>query len=137
MMYLFDTDTLSNLLKRTPSTVLIARLATIPPGDQCTSSITLGELLYGAARLGGDRTSTLRGRIEELLIPNLPVIPFDVRAARQYATLRADLERLGAPLAEADLRIASIALAHGLILVTENVRYFDRVPHLTVENWLG
>ena len=51
-MYLLDTDILSNLLKRVPSTALIAKLASVPPEHQFTSSITLGELIYGAHRLG-------------------------------------------------------------------------------------
>jgi len=42
----------------------------------------------------------------------------------------------GTPLATADLQIASIALAHNLILITGNVRHFERVPGLIVENWL-
>ena len=50
-MYLLDTDILSNLLKRLPSTALIAKLASVLPEHQFTSSITLGELTYGAHRL--------------------------------------------------------------------------------------
>ena len=49
-MYLVDTDILSNLLKRSPSTALIAKLESVPPDMQFTSSITLGELVYGAHR---------------------------------------------------------------------------------------
>ena len=56
-----DTDILSNLLKPTPSMPLIAKLATVPASDQCTSSITLGEMIYGAARLGA-RGASLRER---------------------------------------------------------------------------
>ena len=50
-MYLLDTDVLSNLMKRSPSSVLVARVARVPPEEQFTSSITLGELVYGAYRL--------------------------------------------------------------------------------------
>ncbi|MGH3911045.1 MAG: hypothetical protein ACRDRM_09470 [Pseudonocardiaceae bacterium] len=63
------------------------------------------------------------------------VPPFDTLAARTFGALKATLERKGTPLAEPDLRIASIALARGLILVTRNV-HFQRVPDLTVENWI-
>jgi predicted nucleic acid-binding protein len=49
-MYLLDTDVLSNLIKRAPSTALVARLALVPPEQQFTSSVTLGELIYGAHR---------------------------------------------------------------------------------------
>lgn len=133
-MYLIDTDTLSNLTKSVQSRPLLARLARVPADEQATSSITVGELLYGALRSAGDRPRLL-GQIERVILAGLTVLPFD--AARQYASLRADLERQGMPFAEADLRIASIALVHGLILVTGNVRHFARVPGLTVENWLA
>ncbi|MGH3775657.1 MAG: hypothetical protein ACRDRR_07960 [Pseudonocardiaceae bacterium] len=56
--------------------------------------------------------------------------------ARTFGVLKAALERRGTPLAEPDLRIASIALSRDLILVTHNVRHFQRVPELTVENWI-
>ena len=134
-MYLLDTDILSNLLKRTPSTVLIAKLASEPSESQFTSSITLGELLYGAYRLGPGGNLLLE-RIERTLLPNLPVLSFDAAAARRYGEVRAELERQGTPIAEADLRIAAIALARGLTMVTGNVRHFRKIPALTVENWL-
>ena len=134
-MYLLDTDILSNLLKRTPSTVLIAKLASIPPAEQFTSSITLGELIYGAHRLGA-RSGTLLERLESTLPTNLPILPFDASAARIYGEVRADLERLGTPIGDADLRIGAIALSHGLTVVTGNVRHFQRFPSLPLENWL-
>ena len=134
-MYLLDTDILSNLLKRTPSTALIAKLASIPPEHQFTSSITLGELIYGANRLH-ERSGVLLERIESRLLPNLPALPFDGAAARRYGEVRAELERRGTPIGEADLRIGAIALARELTVVTGNVRHFRRIPGLLVEDWL-
>ena len=135
MTYLFDTDTLSSLLKRIPSAMLLAKLASVPVAEQATSAITLGELIYGAARLG-PRGTTLRARIERDLIANLAILPFDAEAARYYGQLRANLENQGTPLAEADLRIAAIAITRGLILITGNGRHCGRIADLTVENWL-
>ena len=134
-MYLLDTDILSNLVKRTPSTTLIAKLASVPPEQQFTSSITLGELFYGAHRLR-DQTSLLLERLDSTLVPNLPVLPFDANAARRYGEVRAELERRGTPIGDADLRIGAIALARSLTVVTGNVRHFQRIPELPVENWL-
>ena len=134
-MYLLDTDILSNLVRRTPSTALIAKLASVPQEAQFTSSITLGEMVYGAYRLR-THTRLLLERLDGALLPNLPVLPFDVAAARRYGEVRAELERLGTPLAEADLRIGAIALSRGLTVVTGNVRHFQRIPELLVENWL-
>ncbi|MEE8304208.1 MAG: type II toxin-antitoxin system VapC family toxin [Candidatus Tectomicrobia bacterium] len=134
-MYLLDTDILSNLMKRSPSTILIAKLASVPVEQQFTCSITLGELVYGAYRLEA-RTEALLAQLKETLLPNLPILPFDADAAHQYGTIRAQLERQGTPLGEAELRIAAIALAHGLAVITGNVRHFQRIPGLSVENWL-
>jgi predicted nucleic acid-binding protein len=134
-MYLLDTDILSNLLKPAPSTRLIVRLASVPPEQQFTSSITLGELVYGAYR-HRTRTGVLLEQIDRTLLPNLTILPFNDDAARHYGELRAELERRGTPLDDADLRIAAIALSRNLIVVTGNVRHFQRVPGLAVENWL-
>ena len=133
-MYLLDTDILSNLMKRAPASALVARLARVPPEDQFTSSVTLGELLYGAHR--SSRTAALLKRIEETLLEELPVLPFDATAARRYGELRAELERRGTPIGDADTRVASIALSRRLTVVTGNERHFRRVPGLTIENWL-
>ena len=132
-MYLFDTDVLSNLMKRAPSHDLLRRVGSAPVGSQFTSSITLGELVYGAWRR---RSGNLMKKFEERVVTKLPILPFDAEAARRYGELRADLERQGTPIGDADIRIAAIALVRELIVVTGNVRHFQRIPHLTVENWL-
>jgi len=132
-MYCFDTDVLSASIGREPPTHLIRRLSLVVPDEQATTSITLGELLYGAAKRGSRRLSR---DIEALVWSLVHILPFDEPAARVYGSLRADLEGEGTPLAEPDLRIASIALARDLTLVTGNVRHFSRVPGLRVENWL-
>ena len=135
MTYLLDTDILSNLMRRSPSGALMARLSRVPPEHQFTSSITLGELMYGAHRLT-ERTGILLQKIEDLLLPNLPVLPFDTAAARRYGEIRAGLERLGTPIGDADVRIAAIAISRGLKVVTANERHFRRVPGLETDNWL-
>ena len=133
-MYCLDTDVRSALLRRDPPLRLVRRVATVPAAEQCTTSITLGELLYGAGKRGSD---PLQRRVEELVLSAGLVVPFDEPSARVYGGLRAELERGGRRLAEPDLRIASIALSRDLTLVTGITRPFSRVPHLRVENWLG
>jgi tRNA(fMet)-specific endonuclease VapC len=132
--YLFDTDTVSNLLRPAPSPVLLRRLATTPVEDQAVSSITLGELYFGARRLasGGD---ALLSRIDALL-SDTTIVSFDAAAAVHYGSLRADLQSAGTPIGDADTRIAAVALANDLTIVTGNVRHFERVAGLPVENWL-
>ena len=133
-MYCLDTDVLSAIMRRDPPLDVVRRAAAIPAADQCTTSVTLGELLYGAAKRGSDR---LAERVEQLILATGLVLPFDEPAAREYGTLRAQLERDGRRLAEPDLRISSIALSRGLTRVTGNTRHFARVPGLRVENWFG
>ena len=134
-MYLLDTDILSNLMKRTPSNALVAEVASVPAEQQFTSSIALGELVYGTHQMR-ERTLSLVEKIEAALLPNLPVLAFDTAAARRYGEVRAELERLGTPIGDADMRIAAIALSNDLKVVTGNERHFQRVPELEIENWL-
>ena len=75
--------------------------------------------------------------VEDRVASHLPVLPFDAEAARRYGEVRAELENRGTPIGDADVRIASIALVRGLIVVTGNTRHFERVPNLTVENWMS
>ncbi|MBI4286593.1 MAG: PIN domain-containing protein [Chloroflexi bacterium] len=135
-MYLLDTDILSNLMRRTPSISLIARLASVPPEEQSTSAITLSELFYGAYRLAASSRMLLE-RLEKILLPNLAVVPFDTAAALKYGEIRAGLERHGILIGDADMRIAAIALARGLTVITGNIHHFRKVPGLLVENWLA
>ena len=134
-MYLLDTDILADLMGRCPATALIAKLASVPPEQQCTSSLTLEELIVGVSRLGR-RATALLSQIDTRLIPNLQVLPFDAAAARRYGEISASLVRKGSPVSETALRIAAIALVRDLTLVSGNPRYFERVPGLSVENWL-
>ena len=133
-MYLLDTDILSNLMKRKPSVRLRARVASVPAAAQFSSSITLGELMFGAKKKGSSR---LVREVEDRVASYLPMLPFDAAAAGRYGDIRAALERRGTPIGDADLRIASIALARGLIVVTGNTKHFARVPDLVLENWLS
>jgi tRNA(fMet)-specific endonuclease VapC len=130
--YLIDTDVLSAVLAAQPNLAVVRRLAAVPPEDQATSAVNVGELLFGALRR---HRPGLLERVEAL-VGVLAVVPFDEPSARAYARLRAALEAAGTPLAEPDLRIAATALAYGLTLVTGNERHFRRVPELAVENWL-
>ncbi|MGI8730429.1 MAG: PIN domain-containing protein [Solirubrobacteraceae bacterium] len=132
-MYCLDTDVLSAIVRRDPPLHLIRRLARTPATEQCTTAITLGELLYGVQRRG---SPALAERVQRLIASAGAVLSFDELAARHYGPLRAELEREGRRIAEPDLRIASIALSRDTTLVTGNVRHFARVPGLRVENWL-
>jgi len=87
-MFLFDTDTLSNLLKKSPSPVLLSRMVTIRRKDQFTTTITVGEMVYGAYK--SDRPYYFLEKLDRLLLPKLTVLPFDESAARAYGRLRTE-----------------------------------------------
>lgn len=132
-MFCFDTDVISAVMGPVPPMHLLRRLARTPVAEQCTTAITLGEILYGAARVG--RPALVEEFRERVTAAQL-VLPFDERAAEAYGPLRVELEREGQRLDGPDLRIASIALSRDLTLVTGNVRHFEQVPGLRVANWL-
>jgi tRNA(fMet)-specific endonuclease VapC len=133
-MILLDTDIISQLLRPEPPPPLVQRLRAVPTRRRHISAISIAELLYGIERTG--RHEEIRAGLEANFISRIEVLSFDLEAARVYARIRAHLAASGRPLAEADLQIASVASAHGLILITGNERHFRRVPRLRVENWL-
>lgn len=135
MAWLFDTDAISEVLRPKPSALYMAWLRTIAVDEQLTTSITVGELYWGAYRSAA-RERHLRN-IEEILLPSLQVLSFDARAARQFCELKALLDDQGTPLADADLQIASIALAEDHELVTGNLRQFSRIPGLRINTALA
>ena len=133
-MFLFDTDTLSEIMKRDPSPSLLEKLDTIPREHQYTSAVTIGELIFGAER--SPRREQLMEQLHHVVLPRVVVLPFDQRSAEIYGKLRADLERIGMPLEIPDLQIAAVALRYELIVVTGNVRHFGRIRQLAVQDWI-
>ena len=133
-MYLFDTDTLSNLLAKHSSAQLLERLHETPAAMQFTSSITVGEIYYGLHK--SNRPDYYRERLERFVWPHVQIVPFDRMAAEIYGELRAKLERKGERLSNPDLMIAAISLSRNLVVVTGNVKHFGRIENLKVENWL-
>jgi predicted nucleic acid-binding protein len=133
-MYLFDTDAISQVIKRSPSLSFIRKLASTDIEQQFTTTITVGELVYGAFK--SNRPDFFIEKLERLVWPNIRILPFDEGSAKVYGKLRAALERKGTPLPEPDLRIASMAIHHGLTVITGNTKHFSKVPGLTVEDWI-
>ncbi|MGX9727455.1 MAG: PIN domain-containing protein [Candidatus Electronema sp. VV] len=133
-MYLFDTDIITNVLKKQPSQCLLERLALIPKHQQHISTVTVSEIVYGAMK--SSRPAYHLNNLEQILLPSVNVVSFDSKAACVCGRLRAELEKKGQPLDLADLEIASIAIAEDLILVTGNIRHFCRIEGLKLENWL-
>lgn len=115
--------------KRPPHVAEVFARHTI--GEIGVSSVTVSELAYGVARSG--RASNLEA-LQEFLT-DLISVPYDDAAAWTYGDLRATLQAAGTPIGPLDIQIAAHALSAGVTLVTNNVREFQRVPGLNVENW--
>ena len=98
----------------------------------CISTIVLNELLYGAAKSA--RPEHHRHEVERFAA-RLDVLPFGAEAADHAADIRADLERKGQTIGSYDLLIAGHARSRGLIVVTGNLREFERVEGLRCEDW--
>lgn len=133
-MFLFDTDTITNIVKPRPSHNLLKKLDTLSKNEQYISTVTISEIVYGAEK--SHRPDFHLNNLENLLLPAVNIIGFDTKAAYVCGRIRAELEKRGTPLDLADLEIASIAIANNLTLITNNVRHFNRVPLLQYENWL-
>ena len=133
-MYLFDTDTITNIVKPRPSVNLLCRLEKISRNQQFISTITILEIVYGAEK--SQRPEFHLKNLETILLPAVNIVSFDTKAAYICGRIRAELEKQGRPLDLADLEIASIAISNDFILVTNNVRHFERLPLLKYENWI-
>jgi tRNA(fMet)-specific endonuclease VapC len=130
--YLLDTNIWSALIRRS-SLALVDKFNTLERTRILLSPIVLGELQVGYFK--GDR-SAKRLRVLDYIIANAELLTVDHEVCRSYGKLRADLETAGTPIGPNDTWIAAEAMRHKLTLVTDNVREFQRVPKLKVENWL-
>ena len=130
--YLLDTNTCIYIHRQRPAEVLV-RFRRLKVGEAAVSTITYGELLFGAEK------STGREKALEIVgdfISVVRVLPLIPEIARTYGAIRALLESKGQPIGANDLWIAAHAKAMNLTLVTNNAREFDRVPGLKVQNWI-
>jgi predicted nucleic acid-binding protein len=136
MAYLFDTDAISELLKKTPLVAYANWVAGLRPEDQFTSSVVIAELFAGACLLAADGRTEAAERhlwnLRERVIPAVTILPFDTLVAETYGRIRSVLQSQGTPLADMDMQIAATAKAHNLILVTGNVVHFERIPGLNI-----
>jgi tRNA(fMet)-specific endonuclease VapC len=132
MRFMLDTNICIYIIRKKPVKIL-ERFRTLSPSDIVISSVTLAELEYGVAK----SSSPLQNRtaLNGFLAP-LEIVSLDDRAASHYGEIRSYLERQGKVIGAMDLLIAAHARSLSLILVTNNVREFKRIPELQVENWI-
>ena len=130
-MYLLDTNACIQFLRDTDSAIAL-KLASVPLSEVTLCSVVKAELHYGAQRSADPDRST---KVLEEFFSHFASLPFSDQAAEVYGRVRAYLARQGTLIGPNDLLIASIALAHGVTLVTHNTREFGRLPDLQIEDW--
>ena len=131
MKYLLDSNVcIDYLTGRHPP--VVERLQALEPADVCLSSIVGAELRFGADKSAHPRRNH---RILDTLTEEIPCRAFEASAAAAYGKLRAALERVGRRIGPNDMLIAAHALSLGLVLVSDNLKEFERVRGLQVENW--
>lgn len=131
LKYLLDTNIVIYTMKNKPAQV--KRCFEQHYGQICISSVSLMELVFGA-----EKSSSVERNLRDIegLVARMEVLPFDGDAAIHSGQIRAELARQGRLIGPYDQMIAGHARATGLILVTNNVREFDRVSGIRVENWV-
>jgi tRNA(fMet)-specific endonuclease VapC len=132
LKYLLDSNIVIYVLKRRPKEVL--DIFNTNASRMAISTITLSELMYGA-----EKSINIDKNLEavEEFVSHLEVLPYDAKASQHYGQIKAALEKKGQIIGENDIHIAAHAISHGLILVSNNVREFKRVPNLALENWVS
>ena len=101
------------------------------------SVVTASELLHGVHRAAGPDVRARRSAFVEGVLERFPLLAVDLACARAHAQLWAELSRAGTLIGPHDLWLAATCVAHGLTMVTGNVREFARVPGLELEVWEG
>ena len=130
LKYLLDTNIVIYTMKNRPQQV--KKRFQQHHGRMGISTVTLGELVFGA-----EHSQQVERNLADIeaLATRLEVLPFDNKAAYHFGQIRATLYRTGQPIGPYDMMIAGHARASGLILITNNVKEFERVPGLLLEDW--
>lgn len=131
LRYMLDTNICIYVIKNRPEGLRerFNRLA-----DQlCISAVTLAEIIYGAEKSARQIENI---KVVEQFAARLEVLPFGERAATHYGQIRADLERAGHPIGLHDMMIGGHARSEGLTLVSNNVREFQHIDGLRIDNWV-
>jgi tRNA(fMet)-specific endonuclease VapC len=131
MKYLLDTDICSYIIRKRPKS-LIEKFKSISLGEIGISVITVCEFESGIP--GSNQPEKLRSAINTFLAP-FSIIDFQQIDAVSFGVVDSYLQAKGTPIGDMDTMIASQALSRGLILVTNNVKHYSRVPHLSYESW--
>ncbi|SLM31658.1 tRNA(fMet)-specific endonuclease VapC [Desulfamplus magnetovallimortis] len=131
MKYLLDTNTCIKYLNGTSESVR-NQIEQMLPENIVVCSVVKAELFYGAMKSKYPERNISK---QKEFLDHFISYSFDDNAAEKYGNIRAQLEKNGTPIGPNDLMISAIALSQNLILITHNVREFERVEGLVLEDW--
>lgn len=130
MKYLLDTDICIYWLKGRNQ--VREKINQLDRSELAICSITVSELYFGAYNSSKIEKNLITA---ETFIQSLPVRSLSNETLKKFGQLKAKLRQAGTPLADFDLLIASVAITEDLILVTNNLRHYQRIVGLKLENW--
>lgn len=130
--YMLDTNTIAYAKNRKPASVL-DKLIQLDPSEVCISAVTMAELEYGICH--SSKPSQNRKALI-LFLSGITILPFGTEAALEYGNIRHKLQTQGMLIGANDLLIAAHAKSLNLTLVTHNIREFQRVEGLQIEDWV-
>lgn len=131
LKYMLDTNIVIYVIKQRPLQAL--EVFNLNAGLMCISSITYAELLHGVEK--STRPEHNLRQVEDF-VSRMEIFDYGQKAAAHYGDIRADLERKGAMIGINDLHIAGHARSEAMVLVTNNLREFERVEGLRLDNWV-
>jgi predicted nucleic acid-binding protein len=138
MMFVLDTNVLSELMNPRGAMAVVVWTNTIARSELFTTALNQAEILYGLAIMPKGRKRTDRiARADEMFADDFRgrILSFDERAAGHYADIAATRERLGRPIQPVDALVAGIARAHGMTVVTRNVGDFVECGIDVINPW--
>jgi tRNA(fMet)-specific endonuclease VapC len=130
-MFLIDTNICIYLINDSSEKLRI-RIESYQPYEIAVSAISVAEIEYGVSKsqhMDQNRTTLHK------FLSAFEILPFDDRDAESFGVIRAHLEKKGTPIGTYDMQIAAQGIGRDIVVVTNNVREFERVPSLRVENW--
>jgi predicted nucleic acid-binding protein len=134
-----DTNVVSELMRAAPDANVVGWVRTQVAAAICTTSVTVGEIGYGIARLpAGRRRAVLACAVDDVFSVFADrVLAFDVAAAGHYADVVVEREQAGTPISGFDAQIAAICRLHGAVLATRNTADFDHLGLALCDPWAG
>ncbi|MFZ5570510.1 MAG: type II toxin-antitoxin system VapC family toxin [Thermodesulfobacteriota bacterium] len=135
MKYLLDTNVISESIKTSPDKRVLQLLET-HQHDIAIAAPVWHELKFGCERLPASRKKAFIERfLNDVIKPNLPILPYDGKAAEWHAAERAKLTAQGLTPSFIDGQIAAISITNALVLVTRNIQDFAAFRDVVMENW--